>query len=172
MKNIVLIGFMGSGKSTVGCRLAHRLGYKFVDTDYEIEQVTGLTVAQIFAKHGVKRFRGEEALLVSKLMHQQDLVIATGGGLVLRPENVAMLQQNGVLIGLKASAQTICSRVRNKRTRPLLARGNLRENVERLLRERQAAYDVAEFSVDVDQLTPEEIVDIIYHYLKEKGYVR
>lgn len=171
MKNIVLIGFMGSGKSTVGRRLARRIGYKFIDTDHAIEETTGLTVAQIFAKHGVKRFRGEEALLVSKLAVQGKLVIASGGGLVLSPGNVELLKRNGILIGLQASAETICKRVRNKRTRPLLCKGNLPEKVAKLLEERKEAYDVADFTVKVDRYSPEEIVNIIYQYLVERNYI-
>ncbi|MEG3071305.1 MAG: shikimate kinase [Candidatus Syntrophopropionicum ammoniitolerans] len=87
MKNIVLIGFMATGKSTVGRRLAQCLRRTFVDTDKEIEAVTGKTIAQIFAKDGEKRFRSEENLLVKKLVSRKGLVIATGGGLVLNPDN-------------------------------------------------------------------------------------
>lgn len=170
MKNIVLIGFMGTGKSTVGRRLARRLNYNFIDTDQAIEEITGLTVLQIFAKHGPKRFRGEEALLTSKLVNKEKLVIATGGGLVLNPENVRKLQQNSVLICLEASPEIICRRVRNKRTRPLLAKGNLQENVQNLLKERQGAYDMAEFTINTDEISPDEIVDKIMHFLGERGY--
>lgn len=171
MKNIVLIGFMGSGKSTVANRLAKRLGYRFVDTDSAIEEVTGLTVERIFAKHGVKRFRGEEALLASKLADKENLVIATGGGLVLRGENARLLQKNGILIGLRATTDTILRRVRNKRTRPLLTKGNIRETVNKLLEERKEAYAIAELTIDVDALTPDQIVDIIHHYLQERKYI-
>lgn len=169
MKNIVLVGFMGSGKSSTGRRLARKLGYDFIDTDYAIEEVTGLTVEQIFVKHGVKRFRGEEALLVSKLTNRENLVIATGGGLVLNPQNIEKLKINGIFICLQASPETICKRVRNKRTRPLLARGNLREKVMKLLEERQNAYQMADYTVNTDNLDPESIVDILYQYLLERG---
>ncbi|MCL5289565.1 MAG: shikimate kinase [Bacillota bacterium] len=172
MKNIVLIGFMGSGKSTVGRGLAKRLGYRFIDTDYAIEKVTDLTVEQIFHKHGVKRFRGEEALLVKKLALQENLVIATGGGLVLDPENVKKLKTNGVLVCLEASPENICKRVRNKRTRPLLAKGNLQEKVARLLAERKEAYNVADLTINTDDISPEAIVNIIYKSLMERGYLR
>lgn len=170
MKNIVLIGFMGTGKSSVGRRLARRLKYAFIDTDQAIEEITGLTVSQIFAKHGFKRFRGEEALLASKLADRERLVIATGGGLVLNSENVEKMQRNGVLVCLEASPETICRRVRNKRTRPLLAKGNLAVTVQRLLMERQGAYEIAELTVNTDKLNPEEIVDKIIHFLLERGY--
>ncbi|MDO7788667.1 shikimate kinase [Desulforamulus aquiferis] len=171
MKSVILIGFMGSGKSTVGSRLAKRLGYKFIDTDCAIEDVTGLTVERIFSKYGVKRFRGEEALLVTKLAGKDNLVISTGGGLVLSEENVRLLTTNGVFVSLRATADTIMKRVRNKRTRPLLAKGNLRETVTSLLEQRKEAYGIAELTIDVDQLTPEQIVDIIYKYLKEREYI-
>lgn len=172
MKNIILIGFMGTGKSTIGRRLAKRLGYRFVDTDFTIEEITGLTVEQIFAKHGVKRFRGEEALLVSKLAPQERLVIATGGGLVLDPQNVEKFRANGILICLQAAPETICKRVKNKRTRPLLAKGDLREKVNRLLEERKQAYAMADFAVNTDHHEPEAIVNIIMEYLKERGEIR
>lgn len=170
MKNIVLIGFMGTGKSTVGKRLARRLNYAFIDTDQAIEEITGLTVSQIFAKHGFKRFRGEEALLASKLADKKRLVIATGGGLVLNAGNVEKMQRNGVLICLEASPETICRRVRNKRTRPLLAKGNLTVTVQRLLKERQGAYKMAELTMNTDKLSPEEIVDKIIQFMLERGY--
>ena len=170
MKNIVLIGFMGTGKSTVGKRLARRLNYAFIDTDQAIEEITGLTVSQIFAKHGFKRFRGEEALLASKLADKERLVIATGGGLVLNSGNVEKMQRNGVLICLEASPEAICRRVKNKRNRPLLAKGNLMVTVQRLLKERQSAYEMAELTVNTDKLSPEEIVDRIIQFMLERGY--
>ncbi|ABO49555.1 shikimate kinase [Desulforamulus reducens MI-1] len=171
MKNIVLVGFMGSGKSSIGHRLARKLGYQFVDTDYAIEEVTGLTVEQIFAKHGIKRFRGEEVLLVSKLADKEGVVIATGGGLVLNSQNVEKLQQNGIFICLQASPETICKRVKNKRTRPLLARGNLKEKVIKLLQERKDAYDMADLTISTDHLEPDDIVKIIYKFLLERGVI-
>ncbi|MDF9409479.1 shikimate kinase [Pelotomaculum isophthalicicum JI] len=168
MKNIVLIGFMGTGKSTVGRRLAQRLNRRFVDTDTEIESVTGKTVAQIFARHGMVRFRSEEALLVKKLAPQEGLVISTGGGMVLDPENVFLLKKNGVLIGLTALPEIIFNRVKKKKNRPLLAKGDLKEQIEKLLRERQNAYDVAEYTVDTGAFPQEEVVEKIVRYLEEK----
>jgi len=162
---------MGTGKSTVGRRLAHRLNRKFIDTDTEIESVTGKTVAQIFARYGVVRFRSEEALLVKKLALQEGLVISTGGGMVLNPENVRLLKKNGVLIGLTASPEIIFNRVKNKKSRPLLAKGNLKEQVEDLLKERQGAYDVAEYTVDTGVFPQEEVIEMIVRYLEEKQYL-
>ncbi len=170
-KNIVLIGFMGTGKSSLGRALAKRIGYRFLDTDRAIEEITGLSVEQIFRRHGIVRFRSEENLLARKLADQFGLVVATGGGMVLNTENVELFKKNGVLIGLRADPEIIIKRVRNKKRRPLLKKGNLEETVASLLREREEAYDVAEFSVDTGKLSFEESLQEILNYLKSKGYV-
>jgi len=171
MKNIVIIGFMATGKSTVGRRLAHRLGRAFIDTDKEIEAVTGKTVAQIFARDGAVRFRSEEALLVKKLSAREDLVIATGGGIVLDPENVRLLNESGILIALSASPDVIYQRARGKKTRPLLAKGDLREKINALLKEREDIYKVAELTVNTGVCTVNETVEQIMTYLMERELV-
>ncbi|WP_027357230.1 shikimate kinase [Desulfofundulus thermocisternus] len=172
MKNIVLIGFMGTGKSAVGRRLAARLGREFVDTDEEIERVTGKTIAQIFARDGEIRFRSEEALVVKKIAARENLVVATGGGVVLNPENVRALQKNGVLIGLKAAPEIIYRRVKRKRNRPLLnVPGDVLERIKTLLAERAGAYAVAEFTVDTGGLTVDGVVERIVAYLEERGLI-
>ncbi len=170
-KNIVLIGFMATGKSSLGRRLAGRLHYRFVDTDQAIEEITGKTVEQIFRQDGETRFRSEENLLARKLSKQSGLVIATGGGMVLNPENVALLRQNGVLIGLRADPEVIIQRAKGKRRRPLLNRGDLRSNVMKLLREREGAYDLAEFTVDTGKLSLDQAYNEIVQYLKQSGYL-
>lgn len=171
MKNIILIGFMGTGKTSLGRRLARRLGREFVDTDAEIENVTGKTVAQIFAKDGATRFRSEEALLVKKLAGREGLVISTGGGLVLNPENVRLLREKGVFIALTAAPEVIYRRVKNKKNRPLLLRGNLEERIRTLLREREGAYNMAELTVDTGACSPEEAVNQIVSFLAERNYI-
>lgn len=168
MRNIVLIGFMATGKSTIGHRLARRLKHEFIDTDKEIENITGKSVSQIFAQDGVLRFRSEEALLVKKLAARENLVIATGGGLVLNPENVRLLKKNGILIGLTAPPGVIYNRVKRKRNRPLLNKGNARKQIERLLAERRNAYAAADYMLDTADLFPEQAVTAILNYLKEK----
>lgn len=171
MKNIVIIGFMATGKSTVGRRLAHRLGRAFIDTDKEIEAVTGKTVAQIFARDGAVRFRSEEALLVKKLSAREDLVIATGGGIVLDPENVRLLKESGILIALSASPDVIYQRARGKKTRPLLTKGDLREKINALLKEREDIYKVADLTVNTGVCTVNETVEQIMAYLMERELV-
>lgn len=167
-KNIVLIGFMGTGKTAVGHKLARRLKREFVDTDAEIEEVTGKTIARIFAQDGVVRFRSEEALLVRKLAVRVGLVISTGGGLVLDPENVLLLKENGVLIALTASPEVIYQRVKKKKNRPLLLKGELMETIQNLLKEREGAYDVAEFTVDTGTCGVDEAVEQIVKHLSER----
>ncbi|MCL2337265.1 MAG: shikimate kinase [Firmicutes bacterium] len=169
-KNIVLVGFMGVGKSSVGRVLARRLGYRFIDTDQAIEKITGLTVEMIFRRHGPIRFRSEETLLLQRLLGQSGLVISTGGGMLLKEENVRLLRQNGILIGLRAEPEIIIERVGNKKDRPLLKKNNVAENVHKLLKEREGVYDVAEFTVDTGLFSPEESVNEIIKYLREKGY--
>ncbi len=169
-KNIVLIGFMGTGKTAVGRRLAWRLKREFVDTDQEIEKLTGKTVAQIFAKDGEVRFRSEEALLTKKLAAREGLVISTGGGLVLNPENVKLLGENGVFIALKASPQVIYQRLKNKKNRPLLLKGDLKERIASLLAVREGVYSsIAAYTVDTGEVSVDEAVERIVSYLSEIG---
>lgn len=170
-KNIILVGFMGTGKSSLGRALARRLGYRFIDTDQAIEKITGLTVERIFRRHGVIRFRSEETLLAKRLFGKTGLVISTGGGMLLKKENVDLLNQNGVLIGLRAAPEIIIKRVQNKRHRPLLKKTNVKETVYKLLQEREGIYDVAEFTVDTGLLTFEASLNEIIKYLKEKGII-
>lgn len=165
MKNIVLIGFMATGKSTVGRRLAQCLRRTFVDTDKEIEAVTGKTIAQIFAKDGEKRFRSEENLLVKKLVSRKGLVIATGGGLVLNPDNFRLLEENGIIIALTASPDVIFQRVKGKKQRPLLAKGDLRENINKLLQERWDIYQKADLIVDTGIRILDESVGQIVSFI-------
>ena len=105
--NIILIGFMGSGKSSIGVRLARKLRRSFVDTDREIEKVTGMTVAEIFRRHGEIRFRSEEKLMLMKLIDQENLVIAAGGSLTLDVENIEVFKQNNTIICLKATPEEV-----------------------------------------------------------------
>lgn len=166
MKNIVLIGFMGTGKTTVGKRLAGRLGWQFVDTDREIERVTGKTIPQIFAQDGEVRFRSEERLVIQKLSRREGLVIATGGGAVLDPENVADLKRNGVLICLAADPEIIYQRVKGKKHRPLLnKKGDLQEQIRTLLTARAPFYAVADFTIDTGNISSGEVVNKIINYL-------
>jgi shikimate kinase len=160
---------MGTGKTTIGRRLAGRLGRPFIDTDAAIEEITGKTIPQIFARDGVIRFRSEEALLVKKLACREGLVIATGGGVVLNPENVRLLKENGVLIAFTAEPEVICQRVKNLKDRPLLGKGDQREAIDRLLKERDGVYDIAAHTINTGCCSQEQAVDEIIRFLNQEG---
>jgi shikimate kinase len=159
MRNIVLVGFMGTGKSTVGKRLAQSLEWDFVDTDYVIGEVTSLSVTEIFRRHGETRFRSEERIVVARLSQQDQIVIATGGGTVVDPLNLEALAQNGIVIGLHASMEAILRRIGHKNDRPLLK--GTKEAIEKLWFERQECYAQADFTVDTSQKTIDEVVSEI-----------
>ena len=159
MRNIVLIGFMGTGKSTVGKRLAQSLAWDFVDTDCEIGEITNLSITEIFRRHGETRFRSEERIVVERLSQQEQIVIATGGGTVLNPLNWEALAQNGIVIALHASLEAILSRIGHKNDRPLL-KGS-QEEIEKLWSERQKCYAQADFTVDTSEKDVDEVVSEI-----------
>lgn len=159
MRNIVLLGFMGTGKSTVGKLLAQSLTWDFVDTDCSIEEITSLSVAEIFRRYGEPRFRSEERSVVARLSQQDQLVIATGGGTVVDPLNWEALAQKGIMVGLQASVEDILSRVGQDKDRPLLT--GTEEAVEKLWSERQECYAQADFTIDTAQKDIAEVVSEI-----------
>ncbi|MDA8335322.1 MAG: shikimate kinase [Peptococcaceae bacterium] len=170
MRHIVLVGFMGTGKTAVGRRLADRLDRPFVDTDREIENLYGKTVAQICRRYGEVRFRSEETILVRKLAGRSGLVIATGGSLVLNQENVQVLRENSVFVGLAADADTVYQRIRGKRDRPFVNRGqDLKTRLQQMMAERAGAYGMAELTVDTGTMSPWEAVEKIVSYLNGAG---
>lgn len=168
MGNIILTGFMGSGKSTVGMRLAERLKMEFVDLDREIEKVTGMSVNQIFKRYGEIRFRSEENLMVEKLAKRNGLVIATGGGTVLREENMQILRNNGIIILLEASPEDIFARVSRKRgTRPLLRKNLTIENIEAMLADRDPFYQQADHRINTSGKDLDTIVKEIMNQCRK-----
>jgi shikimate kinase len=155
-KNIILIGFMGTGKTTVGKRLAQILQWQHVDTDHVIEEKEG-SILEIFHQHGEAYYRQIEAKYVRQVTLGSEQVITTGGGSVLLPENRIALKQSGFVVLLTASPETIIKRVREDQDRPLL-QGNLEERVHQLLRDRENAYQFADYTVDTTDLSVDEIV--------------
>lgn len=167
-KNIVLIGFMGTGKSSVGFKLAMKLKKEFIDMDREIETVSGMTVTELFRRYGELRFRSEESLMAKKLSLREDLVIATGGGLVLLPENIEALRQNGIIVLLEAKAEDIHARVsRKKGTRPLLKGAFSVEDIQKLLDERKPYYDCADIRVNTSNKDLDTVIEEILHKLNQ-----
>lgn len=170
-KNIVLIGFMGTGKTAVGMRLAQRIKREFIDTDKEIERITGRTIRDIFLKLGEVRFRSEETLVVNRMAGKKNMVIATGGGMVLNPKNLDTLQKNGILVCLEASPEDIFRRVkRKKQNRPLLKKNLTVEDVRKMLEERQSYYQRADLTINTSGLDPDQIVQEIINRLQGMNY--
>ncbi|WP_028309462.1 shikimate kinase [Desulfitibacter alkalitolerans] len=165
--NIVLIGFMGSGKTAVGKRLANKLKMGFFDTDENIEKVSGMSIGKIFNDYGEIRFRSEETLAVKRACALNNSVIATGGGAVLIPENLELLKKSGVIVALDASPEEIQKRVSKRNSfRPLLGNDKSLENITRLLKKRVPVYQQANYRVDTTGKELETVVDEIMELLK------
>jgi len=138
--NLILVGMMGSGKTTMGRVLAKHLGKVFVDSDEEIIKRTGVTIPHIFDVEGEAGFRQREAAAIRDLVGRNNMVLATGGGAVLEEQNRAMLQQNGITIYLKASVHDLWQRTRHDRNRPLLQTGNPHARLTELFQQRDPLY--------------------------------
>ncbi|MBW7474224.1 shikimate kinase [Paenibacillus oenotherae] len=159
--HIVLIGFMGTGKSTVSQLLAERLGCEAVDVDAVIIDRAGMPIPEIFATKGEAAFREAETEALSEVLGRERLqVIATGGGAVLAQQNRELMLKFGFVVNLYASADLIVSRVSQDTSRPLL-QGDVRGRVYKLLEDRKHAYDFAHCTIDTEQLTPSEVADAI-----------
>jgi shikimate kinase len=160
-KNIVLTGFMGTGKSEVGKTLARTLGYAFVDVDTEIEKRSQKTISAIFETSGESVFRRIETDVIGDISRHQRSVIATGGGAVVNPENLAALRDGGTIVCLTASIKTILHRVRGTTDRPLLKTDNPEQRIRELLESRHPFYEQADIIVVTDGKSPKEISEEI-----------
>lgn len=158
--NFVLVGFMGTGKTTVGVRLAQRLGKQHVDLDQSIVEYEKNDIPTIFQQKGEDYFREVESTLLQELLQKEDIVLTTGGGAVLRKGNVASMMEQSMVIALTATPEEIIRRVSQDTNRPLLA-GNVRERVTALLEQRKGMYDFAPIQVDTTDRSVEEIVEEI-----------
>ena len=165
--NIILIGFMGTGKTAVGKRLATILDKSFYDTDQEVEAVTGMTISQLFNKYGEVRFRSEENLAIQRLMKKDNCIIATGGGIILNQGNINFLAEKGVVICLTARPEIIYERVKRRNNRPLLKKGNLYETIIKLMKDREELYKRADLYIDTSDLDFREIIERIIAFLEE-----
>lgn len=149
--SIFLVGPMGAGKTTIGKKLAEQRGLHFVDSDHEIEARTGVDIPFIFEKEGEEGFRKREQCAIEELTQRSGIVLATGGGAVLRPENRCHLKARGYVVYLHASVAQQYARVERSDNRPLLAQGDRRETLARLFAERDPLYrEVADLVLDTD----------------------
>lgn len=172
MKNIVLIGFMGSGKTTVGRILADQLGMPFHDTDRLIEEKAGMDIGRIFEESGEDHFRRLEKDAVKDVAARGGRIIATGGGVVLDEENVSHLKKEGFLVYLEVSARDSCRRVEGEADRPLLDSPDPESAAERLLCARTAVYEsVADLSVKTSEVGPDRVAAEIVGVLRDRGEV-
>jgi shikimate kinase len=160
-RNLVLIGFMGAGKTTVGQALAARLGWTTVDCDDLIEARAGKVIAAIFAEQGEGHFRDLESAVTADLQRYEHTVITTGGGVVERPENLAHLRRAGRVIYLRARPETLYARVRGSDHRPLLRVADPEARIRGLLARRTPSYEQADRIVDTDDLTVSQVVERI-----------
>ena len=160
---------MGAGKTTVGIKIAEKLGRRWYDTDEVITQQYG-KISDIFEEKGEEYFRGLETQTVKLLCAETKLVISVGGGLALRAENVELLKQNGKIFFLRAKKQTLLARLQGDKERPLLqGEESLEDKIDRLLSTREAIYaKVADYIVDVDEKSPDKIADEILAKIAKK----
>jgi shikimate kinase len=158
--NIILTGFMGTGKSSVGRALARDIGLDFIDTDELIEERENRIIAEIFERSGEPYFRDIEEQLVRSITSSMDgVVLSTGGGIVINPANMELLANWGVVVLLSASVDEIIRRVGNTHARPLIDGANKRHSIEQGLKDRRDLYSAAEFTVLTDGKTIKDVVE-------------
>jgi shikimate kinase len=168
--NLILCGMMGAGKTTIGIKIAEITGRRWYDTDGVIVDKHG-KISDIFEYYGEAHFRKLETQVIKELSEMDNLIISTGGGLVLKSENNALLKKNGKIVFLRASHETLAQRLHVDGTRPLLQTSteSIRDRLSRLMKERMPVYEhVADYTVDVDGKTPEQIAQEIVEMVGEK----
>jgi shikimate kinase len=172
-RNIVLIGLMGAGKTSVGRRLSERLFLRFLDADAEIERAAGKTIVDIFAEHGEAYFREGERRVIARLLEGQGQVIATGGGAYMNPETRALIRARGISIWLKADLHILMARVRKRANRPLLKTADPEATMRSLMDARYPVYaeaDVAVESRDVSHdIVVAEAISGLARFLQRRG---
>lgn len=165
--NIVLVGFMGTGKTSTGRAIAQALRRDFIDMDEELVRRQGRSIAEIFTTDGEAHFRKLERDLVQELAAKTNLVIAPGGGIVLNPANIADFEKTGFVFCLRATPEMILSRVGHDTGRPLLQGGDKLQKITDLLAKRKPLYDAVKRQVDTDGLTPEDVAVRILRLVAE-----
>ncbi|EEE44598.1 shikimate kinase [Roseibium alexandrii] len=169
-RSIVLVGIMGCGKSTVGKRLAQRLGLEFVDADSEIERAANMTVSEIFSEHGEPYFRSGEERVIARLLQEGPQVLATGGGAFISDATRSEIETNGLSIWLKVDFETVMARVRRRSTRPLLRNPDPEGTMRKLMAEREPVYAQAQLTVTSKDVPHEAVVDQIVLTLADHLY--
>jgi len=166
---LVLVGMMGAGKTTVGRRLATRLGRRFVDSDEEVEKAAGMSIEDIFASRGEVDFRAGEVRVIARLLKDHDLVLGTGGGAFINTETRALVKSSAVSVWIKADFELLFQRVQRRSNRPLLKTANPRQTLQDLIDKRYPIYaeaDVTVVSKDVPQdQVATEVIEAVLAFL-------
>ncbi len=170
-RTVALVGMMGAGKSSLGRKLANRLGAPFRDADAEIEAAAGCSITEIFARFGESGFREGERRVILRLLGLEPHVLATGGGAILDADTRARIAERAVSIWLRAPLELLLARIGRRDSRPLLRGGNTREKLERLLTEREPLYAQADIVVDAADGPHSLAVERIMAALAGKGIV-
>jgi len=157
MKNIVLVGFMGTGKTVTAKLLAKRLKLSYISIDDLIEKKEKRLISEIFEKDGEEYFRNIESETIKEISQRKNIVIDAGGGAVIKEENISNLKKNGIIICLKASPDVILARTKTQSHRPLLKVADLEKKVMELLACRAVYYAKADFTIDTSGLAPDEV---------------
>ena len=160
-RSIVLVGMMGSGKSSIGRRVAGRLGIPFVDADIEIEKAAGMTITDIFALRGEAEFRSGEARVILRLLEGGPQVLSTGGGAFMNPDTRAAIAAKGISIWLHAELDVLMKRVRRRQDRPLLKTNDPAATLRKLIEERYPTYALADLTIESRDVPHDRIVDEI-----------
>jgi shikimate kinase len=166
-RNVYLCGFMATGKSSVGKRLAAALHCDFVDMDALIEAEAGTTISEIFASQGEPAFRAMESRMVERMAERSGCIVATGGGVIVNPQNLENMKRSGIVITLTADIQTILRRSGNEDTRPLLQTPDRQERIRTLMEQRAPFYAQADIVLDTSSLNIDEVVAILLDRLTE-----
>ncbi len=169
-KTVALVGMMGAGKTSLGRRLATRLGVPFRDADHEIESAAGLSVSEIFAKFGEPYFREGERRVITRLLSEPPHVLASGGGAYMDAGTREQMKEHAFTVWLKAPAGVLAARVKKRDTRPLLKGVDVSETIARLLAEREPVYALADITLESVDESHQSALDRIVAALRERGF--
>ena len=169
-KSLVLVGMMGAGKSSIGWRLAKKLGIPFNDSDQEVERAAGCTVADIFETWGEKAFKDAERRVVKRLLGEDVQIISTGDGAFIDPETRELIKENAISLWLRADPDILYERVTRRDTRPILFDGDPRKILEEMVDKRYPIYGEADLTVDSNDDAHEATVNRLMQVLKDHIY--
>lgn len=166
-KNIVLVGFMGTGKTTIGRRVAGKLGLDFYDTDEYIKKCENMSVSDIVTKKGIKYFEGAQRFAVNNICENKNILIATGGSTLSDAKNKEVLKENGILVWLRAKPETIYENTKNSHNKRLEISGKSAEEIAEILKEKEKDYKDSDIIIDVDNDSSRDI-DVVVDAVVEK----